>query len=75
VPDKTVYHVFHQNDRWHVTADERSRTWGDYATQEDAVREARLLADATTPSEVMVHHLDGSVVKDYRHRLKPARHR
>jgi len=67
--------VFQENERWHVTTDVRSREWGDYASMEEAVREARLLADAAMPSEVIVHESDGSTVKEYRHRTVPARHK
>ena len=73
--DKTTYHVFRENERWHVTTDVLSREWGDFASKEEAVGEARLLADAATPSEVIVHESDGTTVKEYRHRTAPARHK
>ena len=72
--DKTTYHVFLDNARWHVTADGQSRAWGDFASRDEAVREAKLLADAATPNEVIVHESDGRVIKEYRHRPGPARH-
>ena len=72
---KTTYHVLLENERWHVTVDDGGRRWGDFASKEDAVREARMLADTTMPSEVLVHDPDGTVVNEYRHRPKPARHK
>ena len=73
--EKTTYHVFLDEGHWRVTADGRTREWGNFASKDKAVREARLLADAATPSEVIVHESDGSVVNDYRHRPRPARHK
>ena len=73
--EKTTYHVFVEDDRWHVTTDVRSRKWGDFGSKDEAVREARLLADAATPSEVIVHESDGTTVNEYRHRKGPARHK
>jgi hypothetical protein len=67
--------VFLDNERWHVTADGRSREWGDFASKEEAIAEAKLLADAATPSEVIVHGPDGNAVNEYRHRLGPVRHK
>ena len=67
--------MFLEDKRWHVTTDVRSREWGDFASKDEAVREARLLADATTPSEVIVHEADGTTVNEYRHRLGPAKHK
>ena len=73
--EKTTYHVFLHHERWHVTTDDRSREWGDFASKEEAIREARLLADAATPSEVKVHESDGTTVNEYRHRVRPVRHK
>jgi hypothetical protein len=74
VAEKTTYHVFLDHERWHVTADDRSHEWGDFASKDEAIREAKLLADAATPSEVVVHEPDGKTINEYRHRLGPARH-
>jgi len=68
-------HVFLENERWHVTANDRSRKWGDFASRAEAVSEAKLLADAASPSEVIVYEPDGTVVTEYRHRLRPVRHK
>jgi hypothetical protein len=73
--EKTTYHVFLDNGRWHVSVDNRAREWGDFASKEEAIREAKLLADAATPSEVVVHESDGSVTNEYRHRPRPTRHK
>ena len=67
--------MFRENERWYVTTDVRAREWGDFASKEEAVREARLLADTSTPSEVVLHESDGTTVKEYRHRTAPARHK
>jgi uncharacterized protein DUF2188 len=69
--EKTTYHVFLANDRWHVTVNGRGRKWGDFASREEAIREAKLLADAAAPSEIIVYASDGSAVNEYRHRRQP----
>jgi hypothetical protein len=66
--------VFLENGRWRVTTDDRAREWANFPTRELAIEEARLLADASLPSEVIVHEEDGSISKQYRHRRNPARH-
>jgi hypothetical protein len=73
--EKTTYHVFLDHERWHVSVDGQTREWGDFASKEEALREAKLLADTATPSEVIVHGPDGTTVNEYRHRLRPARHK
>ena len=67
--------MFLENERWHVTANDRAREWGDFASRAEAVGEAKLLADAASPSEVIVFEPDGTVVNEYRHRPRPARHK
>ena len=73
--DKITYQVFLANGRWHVTTDDRAREWGNFTSKDEAVREAKLLADAAAPSEVIVHESDGTVIDEYRHRPRPARHK
>jgi hypothetical protein len=49
--------------------------WGDFASREEAIREAKLLADAAAPSEIIVYASDGSAVNEYRHRRQPLKHK
>ena len=72
--EKTIYEVFLNGGRWHVTTDGGRRKWGDFATRDLAVEEAKELAKTTLPSEVVVREEDGSVTKEYRHRRNPIRH-
>ena len=72
--DKAIYEVFLQDGRWRVTTEDRAREWGSFPSREMALAEAKLLADATLPSEVVVHGNDGTVEKQYRHRRRPVRH-
>ena len=73
--DKNTYEVFLHEGLWHVTTNGRARIWGTYTDRTVAIREAKMLADAVAPSEVIVHAADGSIRREYRHRKAPSKHK
>lgn len=60
-----VYRVHPAEDRWIVTKEGESGPRGDLGSRQEAVREARRLAEADQPSKVIVDDGDGVILDEH----------
>ena len=63
-------HVRTRGDEWILAADGREEPLEAFRTKEEAVDAARKAAAEAAPSELVIHRLDGSVMKT--HHYEPA---
>lgn len=61
--DRTVFDVVPDGDRWKVNERKGSRS-RQHATKEQAVEDARALADESKPSQIVIHNADGRIEKE-----------
>ena len=59
-----VYRVHPAEDRWTVTKEGESGTRGNLATREEALGEARWLAEADQPSKVIIDDGEGVILDE-----------
>lgn len=62
---RLVYHVATHEDGWKVEREDTGEPVSTHATKEEAVDAARSLAQATEPSQVVVHRMDGTIQTNY----------
>jgi hypothetical protein len=62
---RKVYHVAPSRNRWEIKAEGAQRATRVHDTKEKAVAAARELAKKQTPSQLIVHKLDGSVQRQF----------
>ena len=67
---RAVLHVVAKQDHWEITADGSEEPVGSFSTKEEAVDAARTAATEAAPSSLVIHRLDGSVMRT--HNYQPA---
>lgn len=60
-----VYHVAADGEEWTVKAEGAKRAVSRHGTKKDAVGAARELANASRPSRLVIHKLDGEVQRTH----------
>jgi hypothetical protein len=63
--ERKVYHVLWTEEQWKVEAEGATRATSLHNTKDEALAAARELAQAQTPSQIVVHRMDGSVQTQY----------
>ncbi|MDX1646678.1 MAG: DUF2188 domain-containing protein [Longimicrobiales bacterium] len=67
---RATLHVLARDSEWLVTADGREEPLERFSTKEEAVDAARDAAQQAAPSELVIHRLDGSIMRT--HSYEPA---
>lgn len=65
VPARLVYHVATHEDGWKVERQGTDKPLSTHATKDLAIDAAREIAQATEPSQVVVHRMDGTIQTNY----------
>lgn len=58
-------HVVAHDSEWHVTAEGRDEPVERFSTKEEAVEAGRKAAQKAAPSDLIIHRLDGSVMRSH----------
>lgn len=67
---QATLHVVAKDSEWLITADGKDEPLERFSTKEEAVDAARDAAQKAAPSELVIHRLDGSVMRS--HSYQPA---
>lgn len=67
---RVMLHVVADDSEWHLTAEGKDEPIERFATKEAAVEAAREAAQKAAPSRLVIHRLDGSVMRS--HSYEPA---
>lgn len=67
---RATLHVVAKDSEWLITADGKDEPLERFSTKEEAVDAARDAAQKAAPSELVIHRLDGSVMRS--HSYQPA---
>jgi len=59
--DAAVYHVIKREEGWSLKRSDASRATSVYNKQSEAIKEGKQLAKRHAPSELIVHHSDGTI--------------
>lgn len=62
---RATLHVIADESEWHITAEGRDEPLHRFPTKEEAVDAAREAAQSAAPSELIIHRLDGSVMRSH----------
>lgn len=62
---RATLHVVANESEWHITADGQEEPLHRFPTKEEAVDAAREAAQEAAPSELVIHRLDGSVMRSH----------
>lgn len=58
-------HVLARDSEWHVTAEGKDDPVERFSTKEEAVEAGRKAAQKAAPSDLIIHRLDGSVMRSH----------
>ena len=67
---RAVYEVRFADDRWRLEGDRLAHPLP-FSTLAEAVAEGRRLAEQRPAAELLVHHCDGSLARQYRYHGEP----
>lgn len=62
---RATLHVVAHESEWHITAEGENEPLDRFSTKEEAVDAARSAAQEAAPSELVIHRLDGSVMRSH----------
>lgn len=62
---RATLHVVANDSEWHITADGQEEPLHRFPTKEEAVDAAREAAQEAAPSDLVIHRLDGSVMRSH----------
>lgn len=62
---RAVLHVIADESEWHITSEGKEEPLGRFPTKEETVEAARQLAQEAAPSDLIIHRLDGSVMRSH----------
>lgn len=58
-------HVIAKDSEWHITAEGKDEPLDRFSTKEEAVDAARDAAQQAAPSDLVIHRLDGTVMRSH----------
>ena len=62
---RATLHVLAKDSEWLVTSDDKDEPLERFSTKEEAVEAAREAAQKVAPSELVIHRLDGSIMRSH----------